>query len=379
MLAQRTKPVKIFLASPSDVAEERETLASLVREVNDVLAFLAPDNPLRLELMRFETHVFPDIGHAQAVINRQIPQDYDIFIGVMWKRYGTPTSAAGSGTIEEFERALARREETNRPTIMFYFCDEPFAPPRGEDLAQFNKVAAFRDKMEQTGYILSYPERARFRDHVRSGLLRAVADIMRASEGEMLAAGPGGGLELNAREPNALEPDVQEPDASRSALPTEVERDGEMLALAAQYDDVRATMPSGGARTQKMRTIKAEMFARAAAAKEGLTAFKQATSAGERLAAISILQQFPALDGLEWLTERLDPEREAPFIGYSAAAALAQMVRSLPWNAAPATDVEKMRGGLNTALELAERNPADPPRINVLKRAIKEFEKRASR
>ena len=27
------------------------------------------------------------------------------------------------------------------------------------------------------------------------------------------------------------------------------------------------------------------------------------------------------------------------------------------------------------ALELAERNPADPPRINVLRRAIKEFEK----
>ena len=366
MSAQRSNTVKIFLASPSDVAEERETLAALVREVNDVLAFLAPDNPLRLELMRFETHVFPDIGHAQAVINRQIPQDYDIFIGVMWKRFGSPTSAAGSGTVEEFERAQTRREETGRPTIMFYFCDEPFAPPRGDDLAQFNQVAAFRDKMEQTGYVLNYPERARFRDYVRSGLLRAVADIMRAAERRSQPALAEIPLET---------PLVSTANGATAEAGAEVEPDKEMLALAAQYDHIRATMSGGGARTQKMRGLKTEMFARAAAAKEGLAAFKQSASAGERLAAISILQQFPTLREVDWLAERLNPEREAPFIGYSAAVALTQMVRSLPWGTAPVKDIEKMRGGLKTALELAERNPADPPRINVLRRAIKEFEK----
>src|SRR5439155_8546244 len=41
---------------------------------------------LRLELLRYETHTYPDIGQAQDVINRQIKVDYDILIGVMWKR-----------------------------------------------------------------------------------------------------------------------------------------------------------------------------------------------------------------------------------------------------------------------------------------------------
>ena len=175
------KVIRLFLASPSDVKDERDSLSSLVREINDVLAFLAPERAVRLELVRYETHTFPDIGQAQEVINRQIPLDYDIFIGVMWKRCGSPTATYQSGTIEEFNRALARREQTGQPTIMFYFCDEPIALPRGDDLDQLNRVMRFRDELEQKGYTISYPSRSLFRDQVRAGVLRAVADILRAS------------------------------------------------------------------------------------------------------------------------------------------------------------------------------------------------------
>src|SRR4051812_22297668 len=99
--------LKVFVASPGDVTDEREALSRLVRDINDVLAFLAPERRLTLELVRYETHAYPDVGAPQDVINRQIPIDYDIFVGVMWKRAGTPTKNAGSGTIEEFHRALA--------------------------------------------------------------------------------------------------------------------------------------------------------------------------------------------------------------------------------------------------------------------------------
>src|SRR5712691_7731951 len=50
--------IRIFLASPSDVEEERDALSSLIQEINDVLAFLAPDRALRLELVRYETHTY---------------------------------------------------------------------------------------------------------------------------------------------------------------------------------------------------------------------------------------------------------------------------------------------------------------------------------
>src|SRR5690242_6911529 len=125
----RSRMIKVFVASPSDVTAEREGLARLVRDINDVLAFLVPEKQLKLELVRYETHTYPDVGAPQDVINRQIPIDYDIFIGVMWKRAGTPTGNSPSGTIEEFRLAMDKRKTSDLPRIMFYFCDEKIGIP----------------------------------------------------------------------------------------------------------------------------------------------------------------------------------------------------------------------------------------------------------
>jgi hypothetical protein len=339
--------IKIFLASPGDVEAERDALSSLVREINDVLAFLAPNDSLRLELLRYETHTFPDIGQAQEVINRQIPDDYEIFIGVMWRRCGTPTKTSESGTIEEFQRALVRREKTGRPVIMFYFCEEPVPFPTLEDLEQLAKVVRFRTELNSKGYTLSYPARAEFRDHVRGGLLRALADLRR---------GP------------------TEKPQSFDAAPTPTNEDrAEVERLAKQYDEIRRTMPSSPERTRKMSEITAALRPKAAAVRSLLSDYKRSASPGLRLAAICVLQQFPASSELDWLAERLDPEKEAPFVGYAAAVALAQAVRSLPTT--DHTDLEK---AIARAFALGEGNPHDPSRIDVLTTASKELKSKVA-
>jgi hypothetical protein len=302
----RGRVIKIFLASPSDVETERDALSSLIREINDVLAFLVPERSLRLELLRYETHTYPDIGQAQEVINRQIPSEYDIFIGVMWKRCGTPTASSQSGTIEEFQRAISRRERTGLPIIMFYFCDEPVPFPNGDDLEQLAKVVRFREELNLKGYTLSYPTRAEFRDHVRAGLLRAVADLL---------GGRIENLELSTE--------------TSSMLPVE-EDSNAVNNLAEQYDEIRRRMPSGEERTAKMSEITAALRIRAAAVRSLLHDYESSNSAGLRLAAICVLQQFPDTGELNWLVDRLDPEKETPFVGYAAAVALSQAVRSLP-------------------------------------------------
>ena len=341
--------IKIFLASPSDVEEERDALSALVREINDVLAFLAPDRALRLQLVRYETDTYPDMGRPQEVINRQIPVDYDIFVGVMWKRVGTPTARSPSGTIEEFRRALDHRQGSGRPVIMFYFCDEPIPFPRGEDLNQLSGVVKFREELSSIGYTLSYPNRAAFRDHVRGGLLRAVADLLGAS------------IKLA---PAAAEAPIPEP----VAAPVSDDDRKAMAYLASLYDEVRQTMPSGNARTRRMTAIVGEMRLRAAPVRSLLAEYQNNMSAGYRLAAIAIIHQFPDPAQLPWLADRLDPEKEKPFIGYNAAVALAQSVRSLP-----ATDGDVLMKSVTDALSLARRNPDDAPRIRVLETALKEL------
>jgi hypothetical protein len=105
-----------------------------------------------LELVRWETHGYPGIGKdAQDVLNRELTDTPDIFIGLMWGRYGTPTARAGSGTEEEFARALARyRKDPSSVRIMFYFKDAPVSPSE-IDPEQLARVQTFRKSLGDEG------------------------------------------------------------------------------------------------------------------------------------------------------------------------------------------------------------------------------------
>ena len=79
----------VLVASPSDVLAERTRLEEVIHELN---ATWSRSLGIRLDLIRWETHAYPALGEdAQAVINTQVPDDYDIFVGIMWHRFGTPT------------------------------------------------------------------------------------------------------------------------------------------------------------------------------------------------------------------------------------------------------------------------------------------------
>jgi hypothetical protein len=344
--APAPRHIKVFLASPSDVQPERESLARLIADINDVLTFLAPEPRISLELVRYETHAYPDVGQPQEVINRQIPIDYDIFIGVMWRRCGTPTKTEKSGTIEEFRRAYEQRRQSSLPKIMFYFCDEPIPMPSRDDLKQLEEVVKFRSELASIGLTQSYPRHEQFGEFVRGGLLRAIRDLINdtaaVTRGARDTPGAGG-----------VRPQDQK----------------EFLDLAAEYEEVRLKMKSGWDRTQRMAAIFSRMTAKAATVKEMLPELQQSPSAGIRLGAIAVLKSFPNVAHLGWLADRLDPDKEKPFVGYQAAVALLEAVQSLP-----VASCGELGKALGRASELAARLPDDGDRIRVLEAARAELE-----
>ena len=150
-MARKETVLSVFVASPSDVEEERNRLEDAIRELNTTLA---RQFPIRLNLIRWETHAFPSFGEdPQAVINEQVPQDYDLFIGIMWYRFGTRTGRAGSGTVEEFKRAKERHDANpNDVQIMIYFKDAPApVPPSQLDPEQLSGVSEFRSSLGSLG------------------------------------------------------------------------------------------------------------------------------------------------------------------------------------------------------------------------------------
>src|ERR1051325_5651239 len=101
----------IFLASPGDVRNERRYVQEVVDELNRTIA---SQKNIVLEVVSWENNAVPGYGmDAQALINAQIATmaKYSLFVGIMWNRLGTPTPRAASGTVEEFDRAVAALEQ----------------------------------------------------------------------------------------------------------------------------------------------------------------------------------------------------------------------------------------------------------------------------
>lgn len=299
--------VRIFVASPGDVKVEREQLPQVVDELNRTISSIVPDRRVHLDLVLWETDVTPGIGRdPQDVVNRQLGQ-YDIFVGIMWKRMGTPTAVARSGTEEEYRRAVERWQQNNSLEVMFYFCQEPFPPPRSrEEVDQLGMVVDFRSEIAGTTLAWEYDSHEGFADVVRPHLSQALGRILSPRASVMQAA----------------ERIVENMPATEIA-----ESRREITAVAREYEQLRAMMRGGVARTRRMEAVASKMRTLGLVGHHLLPELTTSESPGERLAAVSILQVAPDPAFIAWLGSRFAVER--PFVNYQAALALRAAVGHL--------------------------------------------------
>ncbi len=166
------RPVRVFLASPSDVADER----ALALKVFDKLAY----DPLLRERLRVEAVAWDKPATGTPLLATMTPQEAikqglpkpsecDIAIVILWSRMGTPLPVEEvkpegfrflpgtewearylSGTEWEYVDAMQAALERGRPYVLVYRRDEeplwgPSDPRREEKLEQWERVNAFFD------------------------------------------------------------------------------------------------------------------------------------------------------------------------------------------------------------------------------------------
>ncbi len=161
----------VFLASPGDVPKERDIVREVIDELNHAVA---PAKDIVLQVVSWENDTFPGYGmDAQALINAQIAKmaKYSLLVGIMWNRLGTPTPRAASGTVEEFERAVAARTQHGQPDIWFYFRQAKAQLDTVEQLEQRKKVVAFMEQVQANGYSVSYKSPTEFRKKFHNQML----------------------------------------------------------------------------------------------------------------------------------------------------------------------------------------------------------------
>jgi hypothetical protein len=130
---------RVLIASPSDLAEERQAAAEVINDWN--LQHVADESTVLLPV-RWETHSMPQSGiRPQEAINAQIVQDADILIGMFWTKIGTKTEVAESGTVEEIDQFVA----AGKPALL-YFSDRPVNVSK----INFDQLKRLRDFKEET-------------------------------------------------------------------------------------------------------------------------------------------------------------------------------------------------------------------------------------
>ena len=139
-----TELLKVVVVSPGDVMKERVTTRTVVDELN---RGVAAHRGCQLSLWRWETDARTGmhLDGPQGLIDAMMDiTEADIVIGVFWKRFGTPTVEADSGTEHELRRAWAAWRERQRPEVMVYFCRRAYAPKSPSELAQWQRVLEFQ-------------------------------------------------------------------------------------------------------------------------------------------------------------------------------------------------------------------------------------------
>lgn len=162
--------LQIVLSSPGDVEEERKVMEAVIDELN---RGVAADRKLRLELSRWETDAYPGF-HAEGPQGLIDPilriEDCDILLGIFWKRFGTPTKDALSGTEHEIRTAIKSWGQYKRPQIMIYFKEAEFFPQTEEEATQLGLVMRFREGFPKEGLYWPFKDVTEFEWFARNHL-----------------------------------------------------------------------------------------------------------------------------------------------------------------------------------------------------------------
>jgi len=165
-MSYRAKVVKVMIASPSDVAAERQTIRNVIQEWNSTHS---EDKNIVLMPIGWESHSAPSLGgRPQAILNKQVLAGCDLLIAVFWTKLGTPTGKAASGTVEEIEEHI----KANKPA-MIYFSSVPVRAD-SIDEEQYRALKDFKEKMGKRGLYSEYETQEDFRTTVSRQLAQTV-------------------------------------------------------------------------------------------------------------------------------------------------------------------------------------------------------------
>src|SRR5450755_3663079 len=148
--------VTLFVASPGDVAAERDHVADVAAALN---RNTAAERDVYFRVLGWKTDARPRVHEQgpQGPIDEDLPIDQcDIVVGILWKRFGTPIPEMGgeTGTEHEIRAAIAASRKSGKLEVVVCFNDAPYRHKDVAELNQATRVLEFREEIR--GLELAY-------------------------------------------------------------------------------------------------------------------------------------------------------------------------------------------------------------------------------
>jgi formylglycine-generating enzyme required for sulfatase activity len=172
--------------------DERKAVRKFFKDYN---LRIANQSNLEFKVVDWENYSDIGLGRPQQLITKQTLEKYKdslvLFIGLLGQRFGTPTGNSESGTEEEFQIALAyRNEHGDYPEIKWFFREQwsnagiPTDPDVLREVTeQLEKVKIFKDGLwkeaEQQAYTQSFKTSDEFPNILEHDLQRWLSNLER--------------------------------------------------------------------------------------------------------------------------------------------------------------------------------------------------------
>jgi hypothetical protein len=166
-MSLNTTEIQIFVSCPGDVKAEKQVVKEVCDLVNNINIEIGCS--VRLTFRDFSTIIGNTGIRPQQIINEQIV-GYDIYLGILHMRFGTPTGGINpttgkefdSGTEEEFVIASGKKLRGEDPQHIYVFFKKHTGSDSFADNEQAGKVLRFKESIMPANWVNNFDDTHQF-------------------------------------------------------------------------------------------------------------------------------------------------------------------------------------------------------------------------
>ena len=184
-MSQEIRQIKVFISCPSDVDKEKEIILRVCDVLSDRIFSKKNIHIKSIDWAKDVPRIITGEGPQNLIDKYLEKQDYDIYIGILWKKFGEPQPNGLTPTEGEFEDAFRCYKKMGKPLVKFFFKKEKFYPHDEHEISQFSSVHKFKKRIKLLGLYVGFTTDLDFQEKAFVGVQNLVEKLTTTKDSQI--------------------------------------------------------------------------------------------------------------------------------------------------------------------------------------------------